>query len=242
MAKITNPAESGYDRESLSSEEENLLETTFDRAFEDTRTEGTTTLRDKATEYIDEIKFAAEVARSQFDQRFDGQNPASGFFGVDTIHAGYFAYDDWTNTPGPGADDAGSSLAFIDDSVGDHVTGSGGRVNPLRIGEDAVHVVLGVGSYETNPASSRIWFVKNDSPRSAFSTTESFRQTDLNVQWLNSPMVLAESDDIYAEYLATESDTEESLFLTGFTFLGEKVSRIVQPSTMAAEDLYEQTS
>lgn len=242
MAQVSSPSESGYDRDTLSEEEEDMLKMVFDRALEDTRTEGTTTLRDKVQEYYDEVVFAAEVARAQFDQRFDGQNPSSGFFGVDTVHSGYFGYDDWSNTPDPGSGDDGSAIAWIDDSVPDHVSGTGGRNNPLRIGEDAVHIIFGVGSYETDPVATRAWFVKNDSPRSAFSTTETFRNTDLRIQWLNAPIVLAEGDDIYSEYLSAEASTTESLYLTGLTFLQEKTSRIVTPGTMSAEEFYEQTS
>ena len=242
MAVISQADQSGYDRESLSSEEENQLRVTLERSLEDTRTEGTTTLRDKVEEYYDEIVFAAEVARAQFDQRFDGQNPASGFFGIDTIHSGYFGYDDWTNTPDAGADDGGTAIAWLDDEAPDHLSGNGGRDHPLRVGEDVVHVILGVGSYEEEPNATRLRFVKNDSPRSAFSTTEYFRNTDLHIQWLNAPIVLADGDDIYSEYLAAEDDSDESLYLKGLTFIKEKTSRVMTPETMAAEDLFEETS
>ena len=237
MTNLTNPGESGYDREPLSSDEEDRLQLTLDRSFEDTRTEGTTTLQDKINQYYDEIKFAAEVARAQFGQRYDGQNPRTSYFGMDTIHPGFFGYNDWTNTPDVPVDGAGSNVYWIDGSAPDQFSGDGGRDDPLKIGESVVHIVLGVTSYEENPPSNRHQFHKNDNPRSAFSSVESFHNTDLNTTWLDAPMVLAEDDNVIARYVGGQADTAESLALRGVTFIKEKASRLTTPAEMATDEI-----
>lgn len=237
MSNLTDPGESGYDRDALSNDEEDLLQSSLNRAFEDTRSEGVPTLQDKIEEYWDEIKFTAEVARSQFGQRFDGQNPRNGYFGIDAIHPGFFGYDYWGNTPDPGASTAGTALYWIDgDAPDEFSSGTGGRDDPLQVGDSVVHLVLGVTSYADSPVATRHQFFKNDNPRSAFSSVEAFQNTDLKTQWLDAPMVLAEDDNIAARFLSSQSDSTESLALRGVTFIKEKASRKITTASMAGDE------
>jgi len=234
MPKVSEAGQSGYDRNQLSTEEQEMLQTTIDRSFVDIHTEQGNPLHGILEDNQDAIMFAAEVAKAQFDKEFDGLNPNPGFFGVDYIHPAYFGYNTWSNTPdGTGG---GNVIDWLDDSAPDQFSGSGGRDNPLRIGENAVHVILAVGSYDGSPTCTRIQFFKDDSPRSAFSTQVEFRSTDLRVKRLNAPMVYAEDDDIYSQFTSADS-TSEALYLYGLTFIPEKQSREMDPTNMEGENI-----
>jgi len=234
MVQVSTPGESGYDRDTLANEEQNMLSTVIQRALEDVRTDEHNPVQSHLLSYQDEIEFAAEVAKAQFDQRFDGLNPSSGFFGVDTIHSGYFGYDDWDNCPD--ATSVGEVVNWLDDDAPDHFNGAGGRDSPLRIGENAVHLVTALGSYAQNPVATRHQFFKNDQPRTAFSSDVEFRNSDLRIKPFNAPIVLAENDDIFGRYLAGDSGNE-NLYFVGVSFVPEKQLRTLQPSNMPGENI-----
>jgi hypothetical protein len=181
--------------------------------------------------------FAAEVAKAQFDQDFDGLNPSPGFFGIDHIHAGYFGFNDWDNTPdGTGA---GNVVNWLDADVTDNLSGNGGgRDDPVRIGENAVHIVTSIGSYSESPVATRVQMYKNDSPRSAFTLDPEFRNTDLRLKRLDAPIVLAEDDDLFARF-CSGANGFEALYLQGVTFIPEKQSRTIDPSDMPGENVVE---
>jgi hypothetical protein len=236
MVQVSTPGQSGYDRDTLSSEEQQSLQTTLDRAFEDIRTDEHNPVQNLLMQYNDEIEFAAEVAKAQFDQRFDGLNPGSGFFGIDTIHSGYFGYYDWDNTPD--ASSVGEVVDWIDDSAPDEFSGSGGRNNPIRVGENAVHLITGLGSYSQSPVATRHQFFKNDNPRTSFSSDVEFRNTDLRIKPFDAPVVLAEDDDLYARYLAGATGSEQ-LYLFGVSYIPEKQLRTIDPVDMPGENIVE---
>jgi len=234
MPQVSTPGQSGYDRDTLGNEESTMLTTVMERAFEDIRSDEHNPVQNLLMQYEDEIEFAAEVAKAQFDQRFDGLNPGSGFFGIDTIHPGYFGYDDWDNVP----DGTGTAnvIDWLDDSAPDRFNGGGGRNNPLRIGENAVHLVAGIGSYAENPVATRHQFFKNDNPRTAFSSDMEFRNTDLRIKPFDAPVVLAEDDDIFGRYLSGDSGFE-ALYLIGISFVPEKQLRTLDPADMNGENI-----
>lgn len=233
MPKIDSPGTSGPERASLSSDEKTKLNRSVERGFEDTRALDTQTVVQKATDYQEEIQFAAEVAKAEFEQSFDGMLPQSGAFGIDPIHHGYFGYDSWDNLPEL---TAGETQAWLDNGQPDNLNGNGGINNPLTVGDPAVHVILAVGSYAESPKISRLRWRLNDQPRPAISTSFNYRNTDLRMQWLDTPLVLKPDDDVYAEVYA-DQDGADAPYLFGFSFVKSKEMRDVDPADMAGTDM-----
>lgn len=240
--QVTSAGESGYDRQELSSPEEDLLRTTVDRKFRDVRFTGEPVFLDKLKEYMDEVMFTAEVARAQFDSKFDGGTPRASHFGIDGIHPNYFAYTTWSNVPDSGSSDAGTELTWIDDSVVDNLSGSGGRSNPLVVGEDIVHLILGVELAGTTFNATKVKFVKNDSPRPSVSTFSNSASTAFNATFFDSPIVLAEDDEIYGSYVPYANSASTEIRPLGVSFLRARPMRGISETDIDDEDIYSASS
>lgn len=232
MPKVDSPGRSGVERATLSDDEINKLDLAVKRGLEDTRALDTQTVVQKLLDYRAEIKEAAEIAKAEFDQTFDGMSPQSGNFGIDTIHQGYFGWDSWDNLPSL---TAGSTQTWLDNGVPDNLGGGGGVNNPLTIGEPAVHVITAIGSYAQSPKISRVRWRLNDQPRPAVSTDASFRNTDLQLKWLDTPIVVKSDDDVFAEVYA-DADGEDAPYLQGLSFIQAKDLRTLDPANMAGTD------
>jgi len=232
MPKVDSPSRNGVERAELSEDEADKLNLALSRGFEDTRSLDTQVIVQKLLDYSAEIQEAAEIAKAQFDQTFDGQAPTSGNFGIDQIHAGYFGYDSWDNLPDV---TAGAVQTWLDNSVPDNLGGTGGIDGPLTVGDPAVHVICGIGTYAQSPKVSRVRWRLNDQPRPSISTEQNFRNTDLRIKWLDTAIVLKADDDVFAELLA-DQDGSEAPYLVGFSFVRSKDMRELDPAEMAGSD------
>ena len=232
MPKVDTPARNGVERAQLSEEEKEKLNLAVSRGLEDTRSLDTQTVVQKLMDYTEEIGEAAQIAKAQFDQNFDGLAPTSGSFGLDFIHSGYFGYNTWDSLPTLSAN---STQTWLDNSVPDNLTGSGGVNNPLTVGEKAVHLITAVGTYAENPKISRINWRLNDQPRPSITTEPAFRGTDLRLRWLDTPIVLKDADDVYAE-VYSDQDGQDAPYLFGISYLNSKEMRTLDPVQMAGTD------
>lgn len=228
MAQVDTPSQIATDREPLSEDEKSILDMTFERGFEDTHVEDTEVVREKIQEYQEEIAQAAEIARAQFDQPFGGMNPKEGNFAMKRIHSGYFGYDSWENAPSVSA---GENNAWIDDGSPDNLNGSSGISNPLKVGEDAVHIILGFGTYHASPKASSIKMRINDSPRSSVNVKWEFTRTDTQIKWLDRPIILPENALIAAEIYA-DNGGDEFLYPVGASFVKYRASQLADPAEM----------
>lgn len=239
MPKTENVSASGVKRSQLSGEEETKLNNALKRSFEDTRALNTRSILDKILEYQTEIEFAAEVAKRKLDGSFDGGAPESGNFGIDQIHPGYFGYDDWDSMPDVTGGEASDWLdshsptnlnsGSTNDSFGD----------PLGVGDPVTHLILGFGSYAPDPVVSKIKFEKNDQPEPTVSTETAFRNTDLRVQWLDTPQLLQPRDDFSAKVFAGGEEGQtysEAVYPIGVSFVEAKALRQLDPANMAGTD------
>jgi len=237
MPKAESVNDVGAKTQDLSDREEDRLLTSFERSIEDLRSENTEAIREKLFEYYDEILLAAQVAREELNGEFDGQAPSSGNFGLSMGHPGYFGYDSWGDMPDV---TGGNSFDWLDDDTPTNLnSGNSGFANPLRIGDNAVHIVLGFGSYAPNPVTSRIKEQKNDNPVPAVTTEDVFRNTDLRMKFKDTPTIL-QPDDTYAArgFAGGEigSTYSEALYPITVSYLEAKAMRILDPSDMAGTD------
>jgi len=231
-SSIDTGEDTGFERASLTDAEENLLTTFYNRGLQDVRSDRPGVLARMVREYSDAIQVAAEGARAQFNKRFDGQQPASGRYGVSPIHAGYFGYNTWGSFTGP----AGETVVdWLDNSAPDNLSGNGGQEGPLSVGESAFHIILGVGDYQDDSSITRVRWRLNDQPRAAINTELQFKNSDLNTAWLDSPVVIGEDDDVYAQVLLEEAEAAASPYLIGLSFLEHKEARRINPADMVGD-------
>lgn len=238
MPAIDSPAQNGVERATLSDSEEDLLKLAVQRGFEDTRELDTQVKVQKLLDYSEELFESAEIAKAQLDRTFDGMSPSSGNFGIDEIHSGYFGWNSWYNLPEFEEGEDGyveePVQDWIDNAAPDNLDGVGGVEGPATVGENVVHLITGVGSLAEDPVISRINWRLNDQPRPAINTEYAFKETDLQIKWLDTPVVLKDSDDIYAQVYADEAGYDAP-YLVGFSFIEHKDYRILDPAQMAGE-------
>lgn len=233
MPKFDSPGDTGVEQANLSGQEEQFLSRALQRGFEDTRTLDTRVILEKTLEYQEEIMDAAAAAKADFDMTFDGMSPESGSFGLDKIHSGYFGWNSWDNL---GTVTGGQANVWLDGDNPDNLnSGVGGRDDPITVGNDAVHLILAVGDYAQSPVISRVRWRLNDSPRAAVSTEEEFRNTDLRLKWLDTPILLSGSDRMFAEVYASD-DGNAAPYFHGVSFLKAQAYRNLDPALMVGAD------
>jgi hypothetical protein len=229
MANYDTPTEVSTDRQTLSESETKALQLAFERGLEDTRTLNTETVRAKLEEYSEEIGVAASIARAQFQQQFGGLNPAEGQFAVSRIHSGYFGYDSWENL---GSLTSGELNDYIDSENVDNLSsGNTGFAGPIKVGEQAVHVIMGFSTYHDSPKTSAIKYEVNESPRPALKTKYEFTETDLQTKWLDRPIILPENS-LFAARIYADVGGDDFVRPEGLTFIKYRASQIADPSEM----------
>lgn len=229
MAQIDTPDGVSVDRQDLSENEQDRLENSFERGLEDTHTLDTEVVVEKMGEYMPEIEGAAQIARAQFDQKFGGLNPESGRFAISRIHSGYFGYDSWENV---GELNEGELNDWIDDDTPDNLSsGDSGLQNPLKVGEDAVHVIMGVGTYHDSPKTTAIKMEVNESPRASVKTKYEFTRTDVQVKWFDRALILPENA-LFGAQLYADATGADFPFFVGVSFLESRAAQLADPSEM----------
>jgi len=232
MPKVDAPGQSGLNQAPLSSSEKTKLTRYYNRGLQDIRSLDTRVLLNAIRKYQDEVMTAAKVAKANYEAEFDGQQPQSGSFGVSRIRAGYFGYDSWDNCPDAVS---GDTTTWLDNATPDNLSGSGGVTNPLTVGEPVTHIIVGFGSNEQSPKAESIKLRLNDQPRTAIQTGYEFRNTDTRIKLLETPVLLREDDDIFAEFYS-DADGAESLYPVGLSFIQAKDQRELLPAGMAGSD------
>lgn len=213
------------DTESLANNEQSVLDMAFQRSLEDTRALDTETIVEKFREYRNEIEFAASVAKAQMDQQIGGQITTPNKVAVTKIEPEYFGYDDWDNVPDASAD---TTSIWLDSDVPDNVTGSGGE--PAIVGDEAVHLILGMGTYSENEHARSFLYQLDRNLKTAVKAEDAFRNTDLMIQWMDQPFLLYEDREVYGEfYSAFAGDT--AFRPVGVSFIDGKKARNVDPDT-----------
>lgn len=234
MVKRERVNEIGAQLGALDSQETAEFNRGIKRFLEDTRTLDTEATLEKLLSYKQEIQTAVEVAKDELQGSFDGQFPASNNFGMSRIDPGYFGYDDWDDAP---TFTGGSASDWIDNDTPTNMSGgSSGFSNPLRVGDPAVHLVLGIGSYAEDPVTSRVKWEKNGDPYAAVQTEDEFRNTDVRMKWLDTPVILQPQDEFAARVFAggeVSSSYEDAPYLWGLSFVESKKLRLLDRADMA---------
>lgn len=221
----------------LSEEEYNTLRNSFNFSLVDSRSDNTETIDQMMQRYgigtpesMGVIDAVAAAAKKQFNgNNFGGTEPSSSQFGISKIRSGYFGWNDWSNLP---TLTAGTDQTWLDASTPDNLSGTSGQ--PLKVGQQAVHLIMGLGSYDQSPKITAEQFTFNEQTYPTQYVGDEFRNTDLRVRWLDSPWILEQNDNVNAT-VYPGLDGDDVPYLVGVTFINNEAARILDPSGMTGQ-------
>jgi len=181
---------------------------------------------------LEEIMMGAMVATEQMDKRFDGERPEAGKFGMVKPRAGFFGIgDDWDSVA---AFATGSPQNWIHSGT----TLMGGTAgNAIRIGENAVHVIVAVGSLHKSPKIESHQFTLDGKPKPIILTKlpiefSDFRYKELDVAFILKKNTTLKAGVFIGDSLGTVTSALDWPYLIGASFVPEDVLRLHDVATL----------
>jgi len=215
----------GLEYELLKDEELDKFGRSFERQF---------VLNEKYREVVDilnrhraEILMGCMVAITQFSKRFDGERPEAGKFGMVEIRAGFFGIgDDWETNPSV----TGGALANWIHSGTTLMAGSSG--NAVKIGKNAVHVVVAIGDYELDPKMESIQLTVDGKPKPGIIVKRPIVQSDYGVKELDIAFIFKHGTTVLGKIFQRQTGTSYPYFI-GASFIPENILReYVDPANL----------
>ena len=171
-----------------------------------------------------EILAAAMIAKKQFDKSFGGEFPSSGQFGMVLARASYFGIgDDWEDaapfTTGSPQNWIHSGTTLLGGTAG----------NPIKIGENAVHCILAIGSYHPSPKIESVKLEIDGKPKPIVYTGWNVKLSDLALKELDKSIILYEDRTFLAKVFISEkfgSSVDDYPYLLAVSFLPEDALRL----------------
>ncbi len=216
----------GLTYEKLTDRELNKFEVSFKRQF---------VMPFKEREIVDlyerhklEILLGAMVAKDQMKAEFDGEMPESGKFGMVRPRAAFFGIgDDWEDA---GTWATGSPQNWIHSGTS-LLNGTAG--NPIRIGENAVHVIIAIGSLHPLPKLESIYFKIDGKDKPVLILGDAFKKSDLKYKELDRTFIWKKDTTVLAKVFASAtfgSTVEDYPYLIGASFIKEEALRVHDPA------------
>jgi len=223
--------ELGISYEKLTEDELEVFEASFNRQF--VLAFPQREIKDLFLRHKQEILMGAMVAKDQMSAAFEGQFPSSNKIGMCDIRAGFLGIgDDWEDA---GSWTTGSPQNWI--HSGTTLLG-GTSGNPIRIGENAVHVVIAVGSKHPSPKLESVYFEIDGKPKPVITTHFATRLVPygaLPIKELDDAILLYKNKELLAKcfFSATFGSTVTDYpYLLGASFIKEPQLRIQDPYTL----------
>jgi len=166
-----------------------------------------------------EILMGVMVATKQMSKRFDGERPEAGKFGMVEIRAGFLGIgDDWDSNPSV----TGGSLQNWIHSGTTLMAGSSG--NAVKIGENAVHILIGIGEYYPDPKIESVQFTIDGKPKPGIVTKRAMFFTDYSVKELDVAFIFKKATTVLGKIFQRLTGTSYP-YLLGASFVPENVLR-----------------
>jgi len=166
-----------------------------------------------------EILMGAMVATRQLKKRFDGERPEAGKFGMIPIRAGYLGIgDDWDDVS---AFTGGSLQNWIHSGT----TLMGGTAgNAVKIGENAVHIVVGIGDYHPSPKIESIQLTLDGKPKPGIYCKFAHANSDFAIKELDVAFIFKFGTTVLGKVF--QKQTGDSWpYLLGVSFVPENILR-----------------
>ena len=231
MKKAVAWAESlGLLYKELTSKELEIFERTFERMLVQYFPERE--IREIFLRHKGEILLGCMVAKNQFEKEFDGEMPSSGKFGMIISRASFFGIgDDWEDaspfTTGSPQNWIHSGTSLLGGTAG----------NAIKIGENAVHVIVGVGDLHPAPKVESIKFWVDGKPKPVIYTGWTWKTSGIPVKELESAIILKEDTTFLAKVFisaAFGSSVDDYPHLLSVSFLPEDALRLHDATEVAA--------
>lgn len=175
-----------------------------------------------------ELLLGAMVAKEQMKAQIDGESPSSGKVGGPlVIRAGYIGIgDDWEDaapfTTGSPQNWIHSGTTLLGGSAG----------NPIRVLENAVFVVVGLGSFHPSPKIESIKFTIDGKEKPTLTTGWQLKKSGLAVREFNSAYVWKKNTTVLGQIFVSEAfgnTVVDYPFLIGCAYVPEAQLRIQDP-------------
>lgn len=174
-----------------------------------------------------EIITGCMVAKKQFSKTFDGESPKAGNFGISITRAAYFGIgDDWD-------DAAPFSTGSPQNWIHSGTTLLGGTAgNPIKIGENAVHVIIGIASLHPSPKIESFKFKINGNEKPVITTGWLWRASGIAIKELEKSLLLRKDMTVLCQVFISAkfgSSVDDIPYLVGVSYLPEDVLKIHDP-------------
>jgi len=182
--------------------------------------------------HLEEIMMGAMVATEQMDKRFDGERPEAGKFGMVKPRAGFFGIgDDWDSVA---AFATGSPQNWIHSGTA-LMAGTSG--NAIKIGENAVHVVVAMGSLHKSPKIESHQFTLDGKPKPIILTKQPIEFSDFRYKELDVAFILKKNTTllgkvIIGDQLGVLASALDWPYLIGASYVPEDVLRLHDVATL----------
>lgn len=182
--------------------------------------------------HMEEIMLGAMIGVDQLKKRFDGERPEAGKFGMVKPRAGFFGIgDDWDSVS---AFTTGSPQNWIHSGT-PLMAGSAG--NAIKVGENAVHVIVAMGSIHKSPKIESHQFTIDGKPKPIVLVRNPLEFSDLRLKDLDVAFVLKKNTTVLGkvfigDQLATITSALDWPYLIGASFVPEDVLRLHDVATL----------
>ncbi len=180
-----------------------------------------------------EILAGAAIAKAQMDANIDGETPNSGLVGGPLpIRAGYLGIgDDWEDLDSFSTGEAQNWIHSGTTLLG----GSGGSA--VRVGGNAVHVIIGIRSRHPSPKTESVKNEINGKEKPTLTTAFAQKASGDHVAFkeLDDAIILKENDTLLSKIFASAtygSTVEDYLELVGASFIPEAQVRVQDPEDL----------
>ena len=228
MKKAVAWAESlGLLHKELTQKELEIFERTFERMLVQYFPERE--IREIFLRHKGEILLGCMVAKNQFEKEFDGEMPSSGKFGMIISRASFYGIgDDWEDA---GPFTTGSPQNWIHSGT----TLMGGTAgNAVKIGKNAVHVVIGVGSLHPSPKIESMFF-EIDGKDKPILVTMPMKRSGLRVKEFDTAFILKQGTTILGKVFisaAFGSSVDDYPYLIAASFINAAQLRVHDPANV----------
>jgi hypothetical protein len=189
-----------------------------------------------------EILAGAMVAKKQMDAQVQGEQPGSNKVGGPlVIRAGWLGIgDDW--------EDGGASIATGTEQNWIHSGTSllGGTAgNPIKIGENAVHVIIGIGSYHPSPKIEAVKFKINGNEFPIIVTKfPQLSPGSLRIKELDNAYIWAKDTEVLGTVFVSAihgSTVTDIPYLLGASYIKEPQLKKIDPYYLCGTASYRDT-
>ncbi len=198
-------------------------------------------IQDIFIRYKGEALLGAMIAKKQMEAEIDGEQPEPGKVGGPLpIRASYLGIGDgWRDIYGiysnsQGYWDVGSAQSWIHSGT---TLLAGSDDAPVKILDNAVHVIVAIGSLHPSPKIEAVKFERDGKELPVFNTSFIQQQPgSLHIKELDRPLILKKNTTLFGQVFISSAMGDvitratDYPYLVGFSYIREAQTRILDPA------------